>query len=266
MSVEMGIADRARVGDLEIAYTSAGHGAPALLFIHGFAGDRTYFAPQLAHFASSRRVVALDLRGHGESTTMTSATLDDFAADVIAVLDAAGLERTVVCGHSMGGVVALKIAGARPDLVRGVAMIESTVLFPAEVREQASTSFVPALAGEHGREALTAFFTNVILSPLDPPELVDRVLHDVARSSPALAHAFFSDLWTSDYATELAGAQCPLLYVHTQAPADLQRLRRLRPDAFVGEAIGSGHYPQLTVPGQVNAMLDRFLDLIDVRA
>lgn len=263
MAVGDVVSSRARIGDLEIAYESNGTGDPALVFVHGVAADRSYFAPQLAHFSGRRRVVALDLRGHGESSTPGEVTIDDFAADVIAVADAAGLESAVLCGHSMAGVVGLKVALARPGLVRGVAMVEGTVLFPDEVRQAGLTGLVPALSGEHWFEALNGYFSSRILDPHDPEELRQRVMADVRRIRPDFARTFFDSLLSSDYANELVSANCPLLYIHAKTPTNLQRLRELRPDAMVGQVVGSGHYPMLTVPDQVNAMLDRFLEIVE---
>ena len=57
------------VGDLNIAYEAAGAGDPAVMLIHGALGDRSYYAAQTAHLESRRRVIAPDLRGHGERTS-----------------------------------------------------------------------------------------------------------------------------------------------------------------------------------------------------
>jgi pimeloyl-ACP methyl ester carboxylesterase len=255
--------DRARVGEIEIAYESGGAGEPALVFIHGIFQDRSYFAPQLAHFSGRRRLVALDLRGHGQSSVPTEATIDDFAADVIAVADAAGLDRAVLCGHSMAGIVGLRVALARPQLVCGVAMVDGTVLFPDHVRQTALTQLVPALAGQRWLEALTGFFRGAILDPQDPEDLVQRVIAAAGRTHPEFARSFFASLMASDYAAELESARCPLLYIHAKTPTDLERLRDLRPDAMIGRVVGSGHYAMLTAPDQVNAMLDRFVHLVD---
>ena len=253
----------ARTGNIEVAYTSAGTGDPALVFIHGVLGNRSDFAPQVAHFSGRRHVVALDLRGHGESSAVGEVTLDDFAADVIAVADAAGLESAVLCGHSMAGVVGLKVALARPDLVRGLAMIEGTILFPDQVRRAGLTGLVPALAGERWLEALSGYLSSRILDPQDPDELKQRVMAEARRARPDFVRTFFASLFSSDYANEIQSARCPLLYIHAKTPTDLQRLRELRPDAMVGQLVGSGHYPMLTVPDQVNAMLGRFLAVVD---
>src|SRR5207302_832437 len=160
------------------------------------------------------------LRGHGQSSVPTEATVDDFAADVIAVADAAGLDSAVLCGHSMAGVVGLKVARARPQLVGGVAMVDGTVLFPDDVREAALTQLVPALRGEHWLEALTGFFRGVILDPQDPEELVQRVIAAAGRTRPEFARSAFASIMASDYAAELESAPCPLLYIHAKTPSD----------------------------------------------
>lgn len=263
MAVSFGTSGVARAGNLEIAYEATGAAQPALVFIHGVCADRSYFRPQLSHFSDRRRVVGLDVRGHGRSSAPVEVTIDDFVADVIAVADEAGLESAVLCGHSMAGVVGLKVALARPELVRGVAMVDGAVLFPAPVRQAGLTGLVPALAGEHWFEALSGYFSSRIFDPQDPEELIQRVLADARRNRPDFMRTFFASLLSSDYADEMKSARCPLLYIHAKAPSDLQRLRELRPDAMVGQVVGSGHYAMLTVPGQVNSMLDRFLEVVN---
>jgi pimeloyl-ACP methyl ester carboxylesterase len=255
----------ARVGDLGIAYGSVGTGKPALLFIHGVFQDRSYFVRQQTHFSGRRQVVTLDLRGHGDSSPTPEVTIEDFAADVIAVADDVGLESVIVCGQSMGGAVALKVALARPELVRGVAMLDGAVLFPAPVRQAGLSNLLPALATEHWMDALRGYFVNRILDPQDPPELTARVMADLGRARPEFARTFFASLFASDYADDLKNARCPLLYVHARTPSDLERLAELRPDALVGQVVGSGHFLMLTVPDQVDAMLDRFLEVVEDR-
>lgn len=253
----------AGVGGLRIAYEAAGTGAPALVFIHGILQDRSYFAPQAAHFSVSRRVVALDLRGHGGSSAVGEVAVEDFAADVIAVADHVGLGSAVLCGHSMAGAVALEVAALRPELVRGVALVDGTVLFPLPVRQAGLEKLVPALGGEDWLETLRGYFRGTIMGPHDPPELVRRVMAAVEQADPRFVSSFFSSVFASDYAEELQNAHCPLLYIHAKAPADLRRLLELRPDAMVEHVVDSGHYVMLSAPDQVNAILERFLATVN---
>lgn len=248
-----------RIDDLKIAYESAGEGEPAVVLIHGAFEDRTYFASQIAHLAVRHRVLVLDLRGHGESDVPEKVSIEDFAADVTAVADAAGLGSAVLCGHSMGGAVALMVAGLRPDLVRAIVMLDGSILFPEPLRRQALENLVPALEGDHWLDAMRSYFSRT-LDPKDPPEVTARVMHDLGLTRPGIASSFFRSLFGSDYADALKTFRRPLLYVHAKAPSDLQRLVELCPSATVRQVNDSGHYVMLSAPAQVNAALDRFLD------
>ena len=111
---------------VEIRYETAGAGDPALIFIHGWSCDRSYWRAQMAHFAKSHRVVALDLGGHGESGFGREAwTIDSFGGDVAAVIDELGLERAVLIGHSMGGDVALAAARRLPGRIDGLVWVDT---------------------------------------------------------------------------------------------------------------------------------------------
>jgi len=91
---------------------------PALVLLHGLGLGAADFAEVLPELAADRRVLALDLRGHGGSDRSDAYTLDLLRADVLAALDALGLERVDLLGHSLGGVVAYLLAGQHPEQVR----------------------------------------------------------------------------------------------------------------------------------------------------
>ncbi len=107
---------------LEIVGEVRGQDDTALIFLHGWCGDREYWKHQVEVFAADYRVVALDQAGHGESGKGRKAwTADGLAADVEAVVKALGLKRVILVGHSMGGSVALLAAKRMPvNCPRGV--------------------------------------------------------------------------------------------------------------------------------------------------
>lgn len=114
------------LGDAEIFWTEAGSG-PVLLFLHGLPFQKGMWAPQLAALSRKWRVVAVDLRGFGESSLPASGTpsVDTYAADVEGLVEHLGQGPVVVAGHSMGGYVGLALARKRPDLLRGLVMVAS---------------------------------------------------------------------------------------------------------------------------------------------
>ncbi len=115
-------------GSSEGAKESA-RGSVPLVLIHGFTGHRDDFIgvlPELARIAGARRVLAPDLRGHGDSDDTSGAlgwSIEQLVRDLIAFLDHLGLERVDLLGHSMGGFVVLRFALAHPERVRSLVFL-----------------------------------------------------------------------------------------------------------------------------------------------
>jgi pimeloyl-ACP methyl ester carboxylesterase len=126
------LARRPAFGEVEVHGTAIRYrcwgpgGAPGIILIHGGAAHSGWWDHIGPLLADDRRVIALDLSGHGDSGRRARYTVEDWAAEAIAVAEAgeAG-ERPVVIGHSMGGFVALAVAGSRPERLSGVIAIES---------------------------------------------------------------------------------------------------------------------------------------------
>ena len=107
----------------------AGH--PEIVLIHGAGMDHSVWTLQsrsLAH--RGRNVLALDLPGHGRSGGAPLASIDEIASWVLRVLDAAGCDSAALVGHSMGALVALAAAAARPERVRGLVLLGAALSMP----------------------------------------------------------------------------------------------------------------------------------------
>lgn len=108
-----------------IAYEDLGAGAPVVL-LHSFLCSGRMWREQLPQLASARRVLNVDLRGHGLSDPVTRPfDLYDAVSDVVAVLDAAGVEKAVWCGLSIGGMIALRAALSCPERVSALALLDT---------------------------------------------------------------------------------------------------------------------------------------------
>ena len=239
---------------VRIAYDDIGTGDPTVVLLHGLFANRTYYAVQSGHLAARHRVLSIDLRGHGDSDVPERGySLAVLADDVIRVCDEARVTRAVLCGHSMA--VGLKAALLRPDLVAGLVLLDGAVLMPPEVRHQLG-QLVEALQTDGWREALLGFFPSVA------GPAAERVRADISAVPRAYAEPILREIASSDFADDLAALSCPLMYVHSQIPSDLNRLRAVRPEALIEEITGVGHYQMLSAPEQVNALLDQFLRMI----
>jgi 3-oxoadipate enol-lactonase len=115
------------IGEHRLRVQSGGDGGRHLLCLHGLV-DTLEIWDRIAPALEARgRVTRFDQRGHGESSAPRGPySRDDLAADVVAILDAEDVPRTILVGHSMGGIVAMATALAYPDRVAGLALIGTT--------------------------------------------------------------------------------------------------------------------------------------------
>lgn len=105
---------------------------PPLLLLHGVTGNGLRFRRLAEEELPGVRVLAPDLRGHGDSTWDPPWHASRHVADVLVTMDALGLDRVPVAGHSFGGLVAMLAAGAAPDRVARLALIDpATGMDPA---------------------------------------------------------------------------------------------------------------------------------------
>ncbi|WP_203920490.1 alpha/beta fold hydrolase [Rugosimonospora africana] len=241
---------------VRLAYESAGTGRPGMLLVHGWCCDHTYLAPQLTHFAPRYAVVAPDLRGHGDSDRpeprLGTYDIETLADDVLVVAEEAGLERPLIVGHSLGALVALACA-ARPGAVRAAVMIEPAPMFPGRHKEHLQRS-VPDVAEDHDGSWRRDFAAGLLKST----DTVRRAetMATMAAVPPPIASAVLHSFARFDGGGPLERAEVPLLAI--TAGSGERELREHRA-VTVGRTVGAGHFPQLEVPEQVNAMIDRFL-------
>lgn len=245
---------------IELAYEEHGSGEPPLVLVHGWCCDRTFFAPQVDHFRRAHRVVAPDLRGCGATgVTPDGYDLPTLAADVGALCDELGLERPVVIGHSLGGMIGIELAAQRPELVGAVVAVDPGPIDPLpDVRERfAALADAVETGGDEPRRA----YVETLFLPTDDGTIRDEVVAAMCRPPGAVAAAVLRGVVAWDGVGALRHCMAPLLVILSQLGGsnDPPRLLALEPDVRIGLTVGSGHFNQLLVPEQVNAMIDRFV-------
>lgn len=245
---------------VKLAYDVAGSGDTSIVFVHGWACDRTYFAPQFEHFGRRHTVITVDLRGHGDSSKPEAEPgaydIGELSADVLAVARAAGLDRPVVVGHSLGGLVALACA-VHVEEVRAAVMVD-----PAPILNEARLEFFGRAADsiEHDDDGSwrTKFVSGMFL-PTDTARR-EEIISGMTELSPAIAAELVRAMQRFDGTVALASVVVPLLSIGSASPSDAAAdLVAACPTITVGQTVGSGHFNQLEVPDQVNAMIERFL-------
>jgi len=184
----------ASVGDLQVSYEVTGSGAPLLLVAGTAYSGSTWYPALLQDLARDHTVVTYDHRGTGRTTGPTGAfSTRDLAADAVGLLDALGLGRAHVLGHSMGGRVAQWMAIDAPERVRSL-ILAATGPGPLP-GSQGHTAGVPVrvAAGmvEHGyKEFLRRTQRETFLTERAPAELVEWLLEAFWESRPSVTDYF----------------------------------------------------------------------------
>jgi pimeloyl-ACP methyl ester carboxylesterase len=143
----------AEVDGLRLYYERAGSGQPELLLIHGWCSDRTAFRPQFEHFAQTHAVTALDLRGCGESDRPADGyTIPDFADDLAQFCAKTEIDKPVVAGHSLGGMIAVELAARHPSVPRALVLVDPGPMDPLPETVEFFREFAEQLDGPRGEE------------------------------------------------------------------------------------------------------------------
>lgn len=108
----------------EMAYHDSGNLLSPLIFLHGTGCDASDWMPVIERLRRNQRCIALDFRGHGQSTVPSQPfTLADLAGDVLCLVDYLGIQELVIVGHSLGGMVAVEVA-QHSSCVAGLVLLE----------------------------------------------------------------------------------------------------------------------------------------------
>jgi pimeloyl-ACP methyl ester carboxylesterase len=248
-----------------LSYRTAGQG-PAVVFLHGLAGNSLSWVRQFQALSARYRIVAWDAPGFGLSETVEP-DVEVFADVLCELLDHLGCSPAAVVGHSMGGVVAARVASGHPDRVARLVLSCSHPGYgdPADsplqprveqrVRELASVG-----AAEYGRIRARGLF---------PAGFADKEAMEVAAGVAAEARpegirSSTRMLQLADNRPVLPRLKMPVLVITGERdpvvkPSLRDELHALTPQARHIEMPGAGHAPYLEYPASYNAILDEFL-------
>lgn len=246
-----------------IAYERHGTGRAALVLVHGWSCDRSYWQAQAAVLADRFTVVTLDLAGHGGSGTGRSDwSIAAFGADVAAVAERLALTDVVLVGNGMGGDVILEAAHRLPGRVRALVWVDTYRDLPTARTRERVEAFMASLRADV--PATTQQVVRGLFGADADPGLVARVAMDMASAPPEIAVPTIRSalLYAYEAPARLAQLGLPVVAINPAQPAsNAEGLRRHGVELVA--LPGVGHFAMLEDPERFNAALraiaDRFL-------
>lgn len=229
---------------------------PAVLLLPGPTDSWRSYQPVLALLPRGVRAIAVSQRGHGESAKPeTGYRVEDFAADVVPLLDALGVERAVLAGHSGSCLTARRVALDHPERVAGLILEAS----PTTLRDDARLlRFVESVVSELADPISADFARSFVVgtsSESVPTGFLDLLVKEILRVPARVWQEMFAGLLDYDDQTELPRIDVPTLLVWGDADALVSREMQDRlvgaiPNADLLVYPGVGHTPRWDEPAR----------------
>ena len=249
-----------------ITYLEQGQGRP-ILFLHGIGGAARQFAPQLHHFGRRYRAIAWDMPGYGKSEPLPLVTMAALAAALGGFMAALGLDRPVLVGHSIGGMIVQRLLREAPHTASAVVLAQTSAAFggrdPAWADQFIRDRLGPLDEGRSMADLAPSMVAGLVGDAPDPAgvalaESCIAATPDATYRDTVLAMPGFdlrSDLSRIVVPTlVLAGTKDP----NAPAPA-MERMAARIPGARFVALEGVGHLAHIERPPRFNAALDEFL-------
>jgi pimeloyl-ACP methyl ester carboxylesterase len=257
----------------ELYYQVEGNGQdkPSLIFIHGWCCNLNHWEPQVTYFQESHRILRLDRRGMGKSTTPgTGHTPQQHAADIAAIARHEGFTHAVAIAHAGGAPVGVYLSHGYPDLVKAYIMVDAGVgpvadlEHPTKMRDRFFAELIEKLVAPEGETYFRELYTSFFGAQADKG-LVEAVVEEASRT-PVEVRVQEVGVMAADTATPAAAMSQPVLVIVSPWLAkifaqfvDQTYVHSCFTQVELARAIGTGHFVQLEVPDQVNAFIKSFV-------
>jgi pimeloyl-ACP methyl ester carboxylesterase len=257
----------ARLPDgLELAYDEAGSGTP-LLLVHGWPHDHTMWSGQLGGLTPYARVIAPDLRGAGGSSVRGPYTIDRYADDLVAFLDALGIAQAVMCGLSMGGYSAFSMLRRHRERIRGLVLADTRATADTDETRANRAALIDLIEREGmGALAERQLQPSLARSTLERrPEVVEWVRRMMVAVSPEGAIGALRAMAERPDSTPLLGSiDVPTLVVGgaedaVTTPTVLRAMAAAIPGCRIEILEHGGHLCPLERPAAFNHVVREYL-------
>lgn len=260
-----------RVRDISVSYLikeSDQEASSVLIFIHGFPFNKNMWMPQLDELPVSCTGIAIDVRGHGNSTRGHGFfSIDLFAQDLLAFIETLALKNVVVCGCSMGGYIALRALEISPSAFSGLILNSTHSFADSDEGKIKRFSSIEAVL-QYGRRTFSINFIPKVFSKKSiqtRPDAIRLIKSSIRRSSEVnICSTLLALAARTDTTALLSSLRLPVLIIRGEEDMIVTReqcmsMAELIPDVKHVEMADCAHLPNLENPTRFNGEIRNFL-------
>ncbi|MEO6580290.1 MAG: alpha/beta fold hydrolase [Sphingomicrobium sp.] len=253
-------------GAVGVVENGCGNSVP-IVFLHGVGSDKSVWAPQLAYFGQTRRAVAFDYPGYGESDRAPdSTTRDDYAVAILSAMDALEIDQAHICGLSLGGIVAIALYHAAAGRCASLIIADSFVAHP-----DGQAIYDRSIAGSADMRALAEARADFLLAQPAAAAVRAEVIETMSRIDPAGYRIGAKAVWLANQEDRVRQICTPALILcgdqDLPTPPSLSReMHSLIPNSRLEIISNAGHLTNIEQPDEFNRLVDEFVMTVDARA
>lgn len=264
--------NKIRVGDISISYfhkKAKAASAKTIIFLHGFPFNKNMWRPQLESLPDHIDAFAVDIRGHGNSTSGHGFfSIDVFAKDLRVFMERLNIDQAVLCGISMGGYIALRAYELFPEKISGLVLSDTHSKADSNAAKQKRFDSIQAVLS-HGRRPFAIGFVENVFAPSSIekyPEAIELIKSSIRRNSISticatlLALASRTDTTASLYQIEVPALLIRGAQDKITAKQDMLDLANAIPKNSYVEIEDAGHLPNLEDAEKFNSLLQEFIE------
>jgi pimeloyl-ACP methyl ester carboxylesterase len=239
-----------------IVYEKSGSGEQALVFVHCWSCDKSYWQSTIEYLSKNFTTIAIDLAGHGGSgLERVEWTIENYAKDVAAVIKKEKLDDVVLIGHSMGGPVVLSAAKQMSDKVKALIAIDTFQDIEGRWTDEQFAGFFRPF--EEDFQNTTKAFVKSIFGENADSTLVMVIANDMSSAPPEIALASFRSLFEFEEAPIFDEMVIPVRFINSKRfPTNEESAKKHIKDFKLILIEDVGHFPMLESPDEFNEILE----------
>ncbi|PZC41079.1 MAG: Pimeloyl-ACP methyl ester carboxylesterase [Chloroflexi bacterium] len=232
-----------------------------LILIHGWCSNKFHWNPQIEYFKNNFRVVAIDLRGHGNSSAPNLGySFNSFSLDIKSLIDVLGITNPVIFGHSMGGAIAIYLANILGKNAKGLVMVDGSLNIVEHETQLNNNQRISSFKKNNYAQEIEKRYSN-FFSHMKNNTLGKRIISDAVKTPEHVAYGSLLALYRDDVMSAGSAINIPALYIaNAYSPRSANEVKTFVPNSTFAQVVQAGHFLHLEDIEQSNAMLNTFVN------